>query len=184
MLAQQIKEELNTFKMVRPLRLSCLHTLTGYRKWRFMNSRKFTHTSFEEPWTSPLDYLSPMPIRTKDGPVRLVVGHLLAMISDCRWLEHSMYMIQAYHIRLMNNVHAAYARTTSRSLSIQLFFMGTELDHALATRLYSLPYNLHLLPEPKKRGRGLHIPYLLKRLRVILAWVFSLSRVIIVCGKY
>lgn len=100
---------------------------------------------------------------------QLVIGHLHTTISDCWWSEHSMN--QAYHIRLTNNVHAAYARTTSRSLSIQLSFAGIELVHVLATWLCSLPYNLHLLPQPKTRGRGLHLPHLSKRLRVILAWV-------------
>ncbi len=103
--------------------------------------------------------------------IRIVIGHLHTMISDCRWSEHSMYMNPACHIRLMINVHAASARITSKSLSIQLSFAGIELVHVLATLLFSLPYNLDLLPQPKKRGRGLHILYLSKRLGVILAWV-------------
>lgn len=130
-----------------------------------------------------MDLTPRLPLNPADShrgrAVQRVIGHLHTMISDCWWSEHSMYMymIQAYHLRLTNNVHAAYARTTSRSLSIQLSSTGIELVHVLVTWLYSLLYNLHLLPHPKKRGRGLHLPYLPERLRVILAWVLFFPQV-------
>lgn len=47
MLAQQIKEELNTFKMVR-IMVSMMDSglwLTECRKWRFMRTQRFTRTS-------------------------------------------------------------------------------------------------------------------------------------------
>lgn len=47
-LAQMIKEELNTFKMVRLYRRSVsISSLIFYRKWRFTRSQKSTLTSFD-----------------------------------------------------------------------------------------------------------------------------------------
>lgn len=49
MLAQQIKEELNTFKMVRYLVFTLLdYILTEFRKWRFMRILRSTHISSNE----------------------------------------------------------------------------------------------------------------------------------------
>ena len=47
MLAQQIKEELNTFKMVGKCNTSYeAQANQGFRKWRFTSSQRFIRTSF------------------------------------------------------------------------------------------------------------------------------------------
>jgi hypothetical protein len=62
MLAQQIKEELNSFKMVRSERMPPMATqLTPLRKWRFTRRPRFTHTSSDEAIARNPDSFFPSP---------------------------------------------------------------------------------------------------------------------------
>ena len=71
MLAQQIKEELNTFKMVSSHDAVCMvFTLTAmHRKWRFTKCRRSIPTSSDTktPWNCRAHELNAYPNQARDG---------------------------------------------------------------------------------------------------------------------
>ena len=95
-----------------------------------------------------------------------------------------MYMNQAYHIRLMNNVNADHVFIASESRRNQLFFVRMEVVNVVTMSLRPFSHYLLSYFTSKKRS-GVHISDLRERFRgfiLVSVFVFFTDETI-VCGK-